>query len=547
MESTAIVKVKPGTSPLARKLAEFLLSRIPLVRKTIFKELVATTPLSTASFDVDQIHAILDGTDFGQTNEYFALCDTIVLTDSHLQGELAKRKLAILGDQYSIDAVDPKNAQDVEASKYIKEMVEGLPSFIDGCGALLDGVLWPLAMVEKVFRPARVNKKLNFELVGLTRVPPRLFDYSTGYLRIWDTDPQTGTIMGTRHDADPMRYMIHRGHLLTTPDYRGGPMRSLIFWSLFSNFDRDWWARFLDRFGAPFLVGKYDQADDDSRIVLQNAFQLATKIGGIVVSKATDIELQQAQARGGADGFDLFFKACQREKSKLIVGQTTSADAEHGGMSGSGVAKEQAQVRGDIRQFDSIRLGNTLRYQLFNPFLRINGIPGRVKITWGGEEAEDIASTAQAVSFLDGAGLEVTDDGIATLGRRIGIPLQRKAVPDPGQDIPGGKPAFRRNGQAQPARKMSALSTTPAGDRYQQADDSNGRIASGAAADLSRAFRGVFAPIGQFVRDSSSPEELIAKIESHYSGWDPTKVAGIVVEALAAFSANGAVRDAVRT
>lgn len=543
-----------GGNIISRKLIQFLIARLPVTRRTIFKELIAGMPLSTAQFDVGQIHAILDGTDFGQTTEYFALCDTIVLSDSHLQGELAKRKLAILGDEYVIAPVDQDDPDDKAATDFIKEMVEGLPSFTEACAALLDGVIWPLAVVEKIFRPARVNRKLSYEVDNLIRVPPRLFNYTAnGYLRIWDTDPNMGTVLGTHHDPDPMRYMIHRGHLLTTPDYRGGPMRSLVFWSLFSNFNRDWWARFLDRYGAPFLVGKFDEADDDSRIVLQNAFQLATTIGGIVVSKQTEVDLHQATSRTASEGFDLFFKACQREKSKLIVGQTTSADAEHGGMSGSGVAKEQAQVRGDIRQFDSIRLGNTLRYQLFEPFLRVNGIPGRVKIAWGGEEAEDVLSTCQGVQALAAAGLEPTDEGVQTLGKKVGVPLQRKEVqqPGPGQPTPGGTPNGSRNGQPLPSRRLTNLdagTNLRAGSNlYEHADEANGRIAASTAAELSQAFRGVYAPIGRFIRESASSDELIHKIETHYSGWDPTKVANIVLEALQAFSLNGAARDAVRT
>ena len=47
--------------------------------------------------------------------------------------------------------------------------------------------------------------------------------------------------------------------LTSVPDNWGGPMRSIIFWWLLGHMGRDWWARYLDKYGSPFVVGKYDQ------------------------------------------------------------------------------------------------------------------------------------------------------------------------------------------------------------------------------------------------------------------------------------------------
>lgn len=524
----------PSFDNIRARLVRYIAERIPVSRRTIYKSLYSEQPLSAATLDMGTVHAILDGADFGNTNEYFALCDFIVLSDSHLQGELAKRKLAILGDPRVVAPIDKTNAQDVAAVKFIEELVDSLPSFLDAIAALLDSSIWPLSIVEKVFRPATVNPKLSYELEKLIRVPPRLFNYTqTGTLRIWDTDPDTGMVLGTLSDPDPMRYIIHRGHLLTTPDYRGGPMRALVFWSLFSNFDRDWWARFLDRYGSPFLVGKYDQADDDSRIILQNAFSLASKLGGIVISRQTDIELKEAFTKGG-EGFDLFFKTCQREKSKLIVGQTTSADAEHGGMGSTGVATAQAHVRGDIRQFDSVWLGNTLKNQLFDPFLKINGIPGRVKISWGAEESADIAQMSAAMASLADAGLEPTDEGVDTVSTRVGVQMQRKKIVAPA--MPGGKPGGK------PGAKITPFTAAPP-DRYELAELANESVARDGAPGLARAFRGAFAPVGRFIAESAGPDDLIEKIMTYYADWSPDQLAPLILEALSAQAANGAVRD----
>jgi phage gp29-like protein len=512
------------------RLVRFIASRIPTGRKTIINTLIADQSLATNNIDAATLHAILDGTDTGQTNDYFALLDLMILTDPHIQGEIAKRKLALLGDQITIAPAKKKDATDTRAADLCREQVENTTSFLPACAALLDGSLWPLAMAEKIFRPATRNLKLRYELEGLIRVPPRLFDYSTGLLRIWDTDRNTGNVLNTTSDPDSMRYVIHRGHLLSTPDYRGGPMRSLVFWSCFSAFGRDWWARFMDRYGSPFLVGKYDQADDDSRIILENAFSLASKISGLVISRQTEVELHEAQAKSGGEGFKMFIQTANREKSKLIVGQTTSADAETGGMSGGGVSKVQENVRGDIRQWDGVSLGNTLKHQVFIPFLRFNAIPGDIKISFGGEEAENLDKISSAVSSLSSAGIEVTDEGLDTLSGWVGLPLQRKKVEEP--------PLGRGPG------KVAALSAHVP-DRYELAEMANQFIARDGAPRLARAFRGAFAPVGRFVAESSSPDDLIARIQTHYADWSPDKLAPLILEALSAQAANGAARDAV--
>jgi len=129
-------------------------------------------------------------------------------------------------------------------------------------------------------------------------------------------------------------------------------MRSIVFWWLLSVMDRDWWARALERFGSPFIVARYDQADDKTRSKLEIALSMATRLFGVVVSKETEIELKEAASSQSGDAFDKFHTVCQREKSKHILGQTLSSEAQGTGL-GSGVAKGQSDVRNDIRQFDA--------------------------------------------------------------------------------------------------------------------------------------------------------------------------------------------------
>jgi len=361
-----------------------------------------------------------------------------------------------------------------------------------------------------------------YRLKALVPVDYQLFDFRHGHLQIRDTDPN-GNLLPTAHDPSVDRYIVHRGNLLTTPDNWGGPMRSILFWWLLGSMDRDWWARFLDRFGSPFMVGKYDSVDDKSRTILERAFSSAVKIGGLVVSNETQVEIMQAATQSTGEAFEKFHSIAQREKSKLIVGQTLSAEAQSTGL-GSGVANAQSEVRQDIRQFDAKMLCHTLRTQLLDQILRINGIPGRPpRITWGAQSPVETKATGEFLGNIRNAGIELTDEGIASLSERSGLALRRATTPAPS---PQGFTAF----SVTPDQRVIA----------NQADDANDRIARATAADLSHAFRGSLAPIRRIIAESESAEDLERRLTAFYADWSPEKTAAILERALVAFAANGA-------
>lgn len=237
-----------------------------------------------------------------------------------------------------------------------------------------------------------------------------------------------GQPLQTFHEPDPSRYIIHRGHLLTSiPDNFGGPMRAALFWWLFATQDRDWWIRFLERFGSPFIVGKYDTASPGDRSLLVNAFSAATRIFGLVISRDTDIELHAAATTSHGEAFSAFHGTANRELSKLILGQTMTSEAQSAGL-GSGQAQVHNEVRGDIRQFDSLALGQTLREQLFVQFCHINGLDAMLApdITWG-TDATDATTMAAALTAATGAGLRPSDEALVTISARLGFQVERAA------------------------------------------------------------------------------------------------------------------------
>ena len=288
---------------------------IPRRAQKAFYDYRSSEPQFVANMlNVDRLRQIIASAETGNVRDLFGLYRDVLLVDPHVQTEFNKRKIAVLGDTLSIQPWDKTNQDDVAAADFIKEQLSDFSGFTLACGHALDGTLYPLALLEKVFKPS-TTPGIRYDLGQLNIVPANDIDFTTGFLQLRGLDPKTGAMTGDLEDADANRYIIHRGHLLSTADYWGGPMRSILFWWLLRSMSRDWWARFLERFGAPFLLGKYDSADDQSRLIMSQAFNAATKIFGLVVTKDTEVELMQAAASQTGEAFEKFQEKCNDEIS----------------------------------------------------------------------------------------------------------------------------------------------------------------------------------------------------------------------------------------
>lgn len=476
----------------------------------------------------DRVHNILRAAENGDTRELFGLYEEIVTVDPHVQGEFGKRKLALLGNPETLTPWDPDNADDVAACEACKPLLDHV-DWLDAMKSITDSCLFPVSVLEKVWQPS-FRQGLRFELGSLKKVDYQTLDYSSKrYLRIQDIDGD-GMPIGTFHDADRFRYVVHRGHLLTTPDYWGGPMRALLFWWLFATMDRDWWARFLERFGTPFMVGKYEQADDASRSILMNAFSSASRLFGLVISKETEVEVEQVSDTNTGEAFKVFHTYAQEQISKLIVGQTMSADSKSTPM-GDGASGLHGEVRDDFRVWDNRVTGNTVRTQIFADFLVINGLPGRPpRIGWGGEEKEDATATATVVKTMKDAGLQLTEDAVATVSERLGMEFERAPAPEP-PAIPGA--GRLPVGGKKPDATLSASHTHVHGEA-----DPLDSIARAGSADLARAFRATLAPVARIISESTSAAECEAKLAAFTASWRPGEAARLMEEGLVAFAAN---------
>lgn len=461
----------------------------------------------TNTLTADRVHMIFRSAEAGNTQDLFQLYRDMVVGDSHIQAELNKRILAVLGDTFQVAAYNRNDEAEQAVADQVQQQLEDAHGWMDAMAHLLSSSsAYPVSLAEKVFAPVGSG----YRLVKLVPVPHSLLDYRDRSLRVFETDAETGMVLHTSFEPEPERYIIHKGNLLTAPAYFGGPMRSLVVWWLLKSMDRTWWARFLDRYGSPFLVGKYDQADDATRTILETAFSWATRIGGLVVSREAEVEIKEAAAASSGEAYRSFLEICNREISKLILGQTLSSDAQSTGL-GSGVANSQEAVRQDIRMFDAAMLASTVRRQLVAQILDANGVRTPAPSPkWGSISAAELQAMAALLASLKSTGLEIDDDAIEPLSDMVGFTLRRA--------------------QGVAATPFTAEAIIDA-DR-----DAAEKIIRGATAGVAQAFRARHADMVRAVQMSADPDQALDALV-RLSRRHP---ASAVDQALAAFAANGA-------
>ena len=259
----------------------------------------------------------------------------------------------------------------------------------------------------------------------------------------------------------------------------------------------------------PFLKGKY--SDDAGRAVLERAFHMAVRLGAIVVSKGTEVEVVQATAGDSSSSHEKFIELCNREISKLIVGQTLSSNVQATGM-GEGTANLQGSVRDDLRKMDARLLSISMRKQVLKPYLDVNGIRGRAPvILFGSDSASELSAMMGLIKGLGEAGFEPDDDGMSNLAERVGFGIRRQSI------VPVPTP-------------FSAVSLSA-----QIAD----HVSPSAAPDLASAFRGRLAPVSEIIRRSASPEDCRREVEAWAFSVSPGEAPEIISQALSAFAASG--------
>lgn len=131
------------------------------------------------------------------------------------------------------------------------------------------------------------------------------------------------------------------------------------------------WSQWIELFGMPQRIGKYNTYDPESRKLLEEAFDKAGSAPYVVIPKEADVETKEG-GTGSGSSYNEFRQANNEEMLITILGQTmTTVQGEKGARSLGEVHKEveEGKNKSDLRYVQRVL------NQRYSPCWRREGIP----------------------------------------------------------------------------------------------------------------------------------------------------------------------------
>lgn len=288
-------------------------------------------------------HIAAESVAYANRTRLYDLYDDILL-DGHLSGVIQKRIDAVLNKSLHFE----RNGNREDKFDYLIESEE----FRGLVTEILHSKLWGITGFEFIPGP-----ELRYELIPRKHIKPQL-----GIIA-WEQNGQDGLpydgvqnlwIVGGRNDL---------GLLLKCAPY-----------ALYKRGSMADWAQFIEIFGQPVRVVKYDAYDKQSKIELQTILDESGSALAIMIPKQADFEMMDGKS-SNADGSlqNTFKNALDNEMSIIILGNTETTSNSNGGSLAK--SKEHSKQQLEITKSDMKFVANWLNKPQFLSILAGYGYP----------------------------------------------------------------------------------------------------------------------------------------------------------------------------
>lgn len=217
------------------------------------------------------------------------------------------------------------------------------------------------------------------------------------------------------------QFVFHSQQLQTASPSRGGLLRALVRIWFFKHYAMRDHARFLERFGIPFITAKIRNEDFESESMRTQLLNSLSKLGSDGVGLLNeDADVQIVSPSGGSSGdYQKWLEYLDSLCALLILGQTaTSSDGS--GFTNSAV---QENVRRDLVEADCRALVSTVERAVLQPLERFRwGTENTLHLKLDYASPENLLEKAQIIEKLTSAGIRV--DG-AWIEKTFGITLNK--------------------------------------------------------------------------------------------------------------------------
>ncbi len=146
----------------------------------------------------------------------------------------------------------------------------------------------------------------------------------------------------------------------------GQAILSRCFWNVaFINGGMEFWVKFTEKLGMPYIFGKYDRAmsEKEQNELLTGLENLVQEAVGVIPSDGS-VEIMQTGSSTNSEIYKTLIDKCENNISKAILGQTLTTDVNSNGSYAA--SKTHACVRADIVNSDKALTEKTI-----NKFIKI--------------------------------------------------------------------------------------------------------------------------------------------------------------------------------
>lgn len=348
-----------------------------------------------------------------------------VLSDEEVKSALNQRFLAVTQCEWEVEP-GGKRAIDKQAAEALKASLHKV-GWDNVTTKMLYGVFYGYAVSEVLYkaegsrvefdaikvrnrRRFRYGKEMDLRLLthsnmleGIPAEAPYFWDFCCGA------------------DNDDEPYGLGLAHWLYWP-------------VLFKRNGLKFWLVFLEKFGMPTAVGKYDpEATAEEKAKLLAATRAIQADSGIIMPKLMELDLLEA-ARSGTADYKTLHDTMNAAIQKVILGQTVSTQGKSGGLGNDDL---QADVRSDIIKADADLVCESFNQGPARWLTEWNfpgaAIPRVYRITDEPEDLDALAARDEKVSRL---GFKRT---LASVTEKYGDGWEEKAPP-PAPDDPNNPP-----------------------------------------------------------------------------------------------------------
>jgi len=267
-----------------------------------------------------------------------------VILDGHLSGIIAKRIDAVLNKQLYFE----KDGRKVAG---LDGLINSLP-FRDIMRTVMQTLLWGISGIE--FLP---GKKLSFLKIPRKHIKPNLdiiaYEQS-GTDGICYTDIPNIWVMGEDDNL---------GLLLKCAPY-----------ALYKKGNISDWSQYIELFGQPVRVIKYDAYDEQTKQELKKVLDESGSSLALMIPKQADFEMKDGKNVSGDGRLQLsFMRAMNEEMSIIILGNTGTTVSESGSGYAQSLVHEEQQK--EIHRSDMMYTISMLNDPKFLNILRSYGYP----------------------------------------------------------------------------------------------------------------------------------------------------------------------------